>query len=46
MKQEKRKDKTIKVSLDTHESLRVLAFKKDLKIKKLIEVILKEYVQK
>lgn len=42
MQQEKQKDKTVKVSSETHEALRVLAFKRDLKIKKLIELLVKE----
>lgn len=45
MKQEnkKTKDKTIKVSVETHEALRVLAFKNDLKIKALIELLIKKF---
>jgi len=35
-------NKTVKVSPETHEALRVLAFKRDLKIKKLIELLVKE----
>jgi len=40
------KDKTIKVSVQTHEALRVLAFKNDLKIKALIEYLIKEFNNK
>jgi len=39
-------NKTIKVSDATHEALRTLAFKKDMKIKELIEYLLKEYGKK
>ncbi len=35
--------KTIKVSATTHEQLRVIAFKKNIKIKAVIELLLKEY---
>lgn len=48
MKQETKKQtqKTVKVSPETHEGLRVLAFKKDVKINKLVEILLKEYNKK
>ena len=48
MKQEikKQKDKNVRVSLETHEALRVLAFKNDLKIKALIEYLIKEFNNK
>ena len=39
-------DKSVRVSPETHEALRVLAFKRDLKIKKLIEVLVRETNQK
>jgi len=42
----KQTQKTVKVSVETHEGLRVLAFKKDVKINKLVEILLREYVQK
>lgn len=42
MEQEKQKDKSVRVSPETHEALRTLGFKRDLKIKKLIEVLVKE----
>lgn len=35
--------KTIKVSAPTHEQLRTIAFKKNIKIKAVIELLLKEY---
>lgn len=37
------KYKSIKVSVETHEKLRTIAFKKKLKIKLLIELLLKKY---
>jgi len=48
MKQEikKQKDKNVRVSPETHEALRVLAFKNDLKIKALIEYLIKEFNNK
>ena len=36
-------DKTIRVSPEDHEALRVLAFKNDLKIKALITELIKQY---
>jgi len=38
--------KTVKVSPATHEQLRVLAFKKNIKIKALIDLLLKEHASK
>ncbi len=43
IKKEKALAKTIKVSPQTHEQLRVLAFKKNIKIKAVIELLLKEH---
>lgn len=44
IKKEGAKIKTVKISAATHEQLRILAFKKNIKIKALIEMIIKEYV--
>ena len=44
MEQEKQKDKAIRVAPEVYEAIKFLAFKKEMKIKKLIEFLLKEYI--